>query len=107
MGSRPAEPLVINSDTCGVGISNNIPVEDNDGDSFLVYLPDDGCESRGFIGRYDDDVKFIVGEITYIFDLFFIVVIGRTDLYRCVFMKHYLTFDFIVHLHSPVVLAAL
>ena len=99
--------LVVDSYPGGVGVADDVAVENHHGNSAAVDFFNHRGECGGFVWRNNNNVEAVVGEIADVGYLLFVAVVGGPDFNGGVFVKHYLALDFVVHLHAPVVLAAL
>ena len=107
LGGGFSKPGVIGTDACRVAVAVDVAVEYYDGDSGVVHILYHGSQSLRFVGRYYYDVESVVLEIPYVVDLLLTAVVCGADFHFSVVMIHYFALYLFVHLHAPVVLAAL
>ena len=102
-----SDAFVVSADAGGVAVAGDIAVEDNHRYSPVVDLLDDRGYGLGLVGGGDYYVETVVGEIPDVGDLCCVVVVGRSYLHLDILVEHRLAHDLVVHLSSPVILAAL
>ncbi len=106
-GSRFPKASVVSADMHRVGISDDIAVEYDYGFPRFVDFLYHRRKGFGLVRAHYEHIKTIIGEISYIFYLLMVVVVGRADFHLHIIQKHHLAHQLVVEFHSPVVVAAL
>ena len=107
MGGCPADSLIIGHYTGSVSVADYLTVENQHRNPPAIHLLYDGRKGFSLVRCGNYYVEPVICEITDVGNLFFIIVICRTDFNNRILMKHYLAVDFIIHFRTPVVTAAL
>ena len=97
MGGCPADSLIIGHYTGSVSVADYLTVENQHRNPPAIHLLYDGRKGFSLVRCGNYYVEPVICEITDVGNLFFIIVICRTDFNNRILMKHYLAVDFIIH----------